>query len=235
MVLVFLILGWLIFIVTQKICPDIDMWQSDNAKKSAFFSVLAVTSGFALTHFLFPMIPIENTTTNQLIIGQLLISTTLLMPVVLVVFLMKEPVSSLGVHRKNLLPSFGIGLFLCLISVYHARIDMDFILDKIGALPLYLIIGFVEEIIFRGYLQSRLIAYLGNMKGWLFTTFFFALIHIPQNYYINGQDLNVSFINSMWLLPISGLLGYVMLRTGNIVAPGLFHAFINWSSKASIA
>ena len=32
------------------------------------------------------------------------------------------------------------------------------------------------------------------------------------------------------LLPVSLLMGFVMLRVGNVVAPGLFHTFANWAN-----
>ncbi|MDX9851718.1 MAG: hypothetical protein RBT01_14510 [Anaerolineaceae bacterium] len=37
-----------------------------------------------------------------------------------------------------------------------------------------------------------------------------------------------ALLSSAALIPISLFVGFVMLRTGNIVAPGLAHTFANW-------
>jgi len=57
-----------------------------------------------------------------------------------------------------------------------------------------------------------------------------ALAHIVQRITIMGMSGTDAMIDSLTLIPVSLLLGYIMLRTENIMAGALFHAFIDWSS-----
>jgi membrane protease YdiL (CAAX protease family) len=55
-----------------------------------------------------------------------------------------------------------------------------------------------------------------------------ALIHIPQRMAITGLPPKEAFISAVSLIPISLMMGYIMIKTENIVAPGIYHTFANW-------
>jgi membrane protease YdiL (CAAX protease family) len=90
------------------------------------------------------------------------------------------------------------------------------------------VVGFSEEFAFRGYLQTRLCAWLGRWQGWLLASVLMALIHIPQRVWMLGFDASTAFLSSAYLIPISLIMGFVMLRTENIVAPAIFNTFSDW-------
>jgi membrane protease YdiL (CAAX protease family) len=45
---------------------------------------------------------------------------------------------------------------------------------------------------------------------------------------VGGLNPLAALVSSASLLPISLLMGYVLLRTENIVAPAIFHTFADW-------
>jgi len=148
----------------------------------------------------------------------------------------REPLRSSGISRVNLWQATLIGLGLAFFTFYlqpggfTARIGR---LDSHAYIMLvfYSFVGFGEEFLFRGYLQTRLIAWLGNWQGWVLASVIMAMVHLPHRALIEGQDRADALIASASLLPVSLLMGYVMKATGNVVASGLFHTFANWVNE----
>ncbi|PKO04516.1 MAG: hypothetical protein CVU41_16825 [Chloroflexi bacterium HGW-Chloroflexi-3] len=93
--------------------------------------------------------------------------------------------------------------------------------------------GFVEEFFFRGILQSRLAAGLGSeWRGLLVASLLFGILHLPMYffspYYPTHGNLIWSVAGIITEQTTGGVLfGVVWLRTRNLAAPVLFHAFIN--------
>lgn len=92
----------------------------------------------------------------------------------------------------------------------------------------YVFVGFGEDFLFRGYLQNRLIAWLATWQGWRLASVSMAFGHLPHRRLIEGMSLSGAFASSAAPAPVSLLIGFVMLQTGNLIAPGLFHTFVNW-------
>lgn len=96
----------------------------------------------------------------------------------------------------------------------------------------YLLVGFGEEILYRGYMLSRLNQvfarphqFYGVSWGWgmILTSIIFGLSHI-----LNGLDLTAGTFNPQWGWAFwtffSGLVfGYIREKTGSIVAPAIVH------------
>jgi len=91
------------------------------------------------------------------------------------------------------------------------------------------IVGFSEEIVFRGYIQTRLIAYSGTLKGLVATSLLFALIHFPKFYYqFSGVALE-ALASVLLVFPQGLLFGYIMLRSQNITPSSIFLLFLHWN------
>jgi len=104
----------------------------------------------------------------------------------------------------------GLGLAHLVFFVYH------------------LLVGAAEELVFRGYLQQWLEGWLGTWRGWLLASVLMALAHMGQRMTVLGLDAGEAWISSLKLLPPSMLMGFVMIRTRNLAAPIIVHAFANW-------
>ena len=130
-----------------------------------------------------------------------------------------------------------IGIILALITVASVLLFSSNSLRDIGqkltlsalwALVYFAVVGFCEEFMIRGYLQIRLMGWIGRWKGWILTSIFMALIHIPQRMAMMGLLPKEALISSVLLIPISLTMGYILIKTENIVAPGIYHTFANW-------
>jgi membrane protease YdiL (CAAX protease family) len=93
-------------------------------------------------------------------------------------------------------------------------------------------VGFGEEILYRGYMQSRLnesfgkpYRFFGVAFGWgaILTALFFGLTHVGVLRWMLGMSTAVTWAWGFWTF-FSGLVfGFVREKSGGILAPALLH------------
>lgn len=87
--------------------------------------------------------------------------------------------------------------------------------------------GLPEEFV-RMLIQTRYAAVVKNdASGWLAASILWSLLHIPRFYY-DGHDLEDALLNSIFILPLGLLLGYMIHRTKCIVPAVIVHATNLW-------
>lgn len=168
------------------------------------------------------------------------LAAIIVVPVVIVMQRCKESLASAGIMKNNLLRSVLVGASTFIIgvaapslifhevgtgSVFHLRVDHFWALLKFD------IVGISEEFVFRGYLQTRLIQWLGRLPGWIIASMIQAFSHVPHRIAMAGLSPTDAIISSANLIVISLLMGYMMIRTGNIAASGVWHTLSDWLSK----
>lgn len=116
--------------------------------------------------------------------------------------------------------------------VFHAPLGaaLSFLACFIFAL---LTAGFVEEFFFREILQSRLAASLGSeLRGLSIASLLFGMVHLPMYFFSPFEPTQG---NLFWSVTgilteqtmVGVLLGMLWIRTHNLAAPVLLHAFID--------
>jgi membrane protease YdiL (CAAX protease family) len=150
----------------------------------------------------------------------------------------RESWASAGVSTHNLVRSLVVGMLLggsTLAATFLQgsgglrRLWAGSTGGPLWALLYFAVVGFGEEFAFRGYLQTRLMAWLGRWWGWVAASILMALARVVQRTTGMGMSPAEALGSSAALIPISLFLGYVMMRTDNVVAPGLAHTFANWA------
>jgi membrane protease YdiL (CAAX protease family) len=87
-----------------------------------------------------------------------------------------------------------------------------------------LLVPFLEELLFRGFLQNSLRGVIGPVFAVIITSFFFAFFHFSPE-----QGLtNITFVSSLFIL--SCFLGFLMEKKKTVWAPMALHAFFNLMS-----
>lgn len=155
------------------------------------------------------------------------------LPTLAVMRIRRESLASAGVRRENLLSALLVALLLGGMLVGGTALSSRPALVPLSgghfwAMLYFLVVGFGEEFIFRGYLQTRLVDWLGRWQGWLLASTAMALMHIGQRMAVGGMDFQQAALSSASLIPISLLLGALMLWSGNVVLPGVLHMFMDW-------
>jgi membrane protease YdiL (CAAX protease family) len=164
---------------------------------------------------------------------QLLVSAASVVPLAVALRATGSDPASAGLTRALLGRSVGIGLTLAVIwlivsgafrELASARPEHGYVL--IAALS----VGLAEEIMWRGYLQSRLVSWLGSRRGISLAAMLFAAFHIPQRWLagVVGADLILQIVIVALLGVVFGLL---QAATRNVTLPVIVHTTIDWSAR----
>lgn len=169
------------------------------------------------------------------VVAQLMLALVAFGPALITMRRRREPLSSSGVSAKNLGRSLLVSVFLisafvvwCLLVPRQCDATNLSRMAGVWALLQFAVVGFAEEFAYRGYLQTRLISWVGRYQGWVLASVLMAMAHIGHRVVILRMSGGDALASSASLIPISMFLGYVMLRTQSIIAPGLLHTMINW-------
>lgn len=154
--------------------------------------------------------------------GALIWSALIILSLLLIAALVKNKPTC------SLLPASPLsGFFILLVLTCITAAAATPYTDRISAFLFYLFfVGFGEEILFRGYIQSRLntsfgrpFQFMGIHWGWglIIASVLFGFMH-----YINPFN-PFQFWWAFWTF-FSGLLyGIIREKTGSIIAPGIIH------------
>jgi len=168
----------------------------------------------------------------------LLVSIIELVPLMVILKWRKQSYRSIGFHQEKFILSVVVGVIFVIPELIIFKVDL-FLFKSLNIQTLiikffyyFFCIALVEELIFRGYLQSRI-------QGWITSKWlsvivvglFFSAMHIPIRFIDSGQEflpfiqaelshLLYTFISHFYFL-------FVYRLTNNIFAPTMTHAILN--------
>jgi membrane protease YdiL (CAAX protease family) len=153
-----------------------------------------------------------------------------LLPFIVALIARGQPLKSIGWGKENLRAGLTVGLMLALLTIFLRGKFMTILAgvssQKLSLLLVYLVWVLAEETIFRGYIQPRLQSRIGKPWGWLATAALFTLWQLPGRLWI------LPFA-SFWMIVVVGLvqgllLGWIMQKSGHVLAPILYRAISLW-------
>jgi membrane protease YdiL (CAAX protease family) len=151
-----------------------------------------------------------------------------LLPFGLALLQRRQPLRSTGWNRKLMRLGFLLGLVLALLVVFVSgkfqKIVDGVPVDASNTLLYLAVICLAEETIFRGFIQSRLVAWLGWVPGWLITAGLFILWQVARWIALPGD---LAF-NMIYTIVQALLLGWIMRKGGHVLAPGLYRIVSEW-------
>jgi membrane protease YdiL (CAAX protease family) len=248
----FIVMGVIVYALTRILRLETESWPFARPRAAALWGINSILLGWLLVSILFfalapsetaPQRPTQARSYDSSdVVSQAVIAMVFLGPALLTMRWRREPWASTRVSRHNLGGSLIVGTLLALLGVVSIFLSGEHspsqVIRHLGsrhiwALLQYAVVGFGEEFAFRGYLQTRLVAWLGRRQGWVFSSVLMALAHVVQRLTAGGMSPPDALLSSASLMPISLFLGYVMLRTENVIAPGLAHIFADWIGTLS--
>jgi len=160
----------------------------------------------------------------------LIVAGICLLPFIISLVLRRQPIRSLGWNRTFFTPGLQVGFALAILTIFLNNRFMDVLSGKVfeQLTPLLFALGIslIEESIFRGYIQQRLAWWLGPVPGILLTAAISTLWHLPV--WLNRLD-TITILTLFGLTFIQALvLGWIMRKTGHVVAPALYRAVSIW-------
>ena len=159
-----------------------------------------------------------------------LLALICLLPFIVALIARGQPLLSIGWNHANLRGALTLGLMLAILTVFLRGKFMTLLGGitqmQASALGIYLLLALAEETIFRGYIQPRLQSQIGQTWGWLATAGLYTLWQLP------GRIWLVPF-TSIWLVLLMALiqgllLGWIMQKSGHVIAPMLYRAVSAW-------
>lgn len=244
LLLFYLILGVVVYFLSRIMKVEYKGFELLHPKQSALYTLGALIISSCMITGLMLAISVQNasgsdlTTTYTLnkVVNIVILWLIMLSPVFIMKRIRKETWRSCGVSKHNLRQSLWIGAILAVLIIaivllfgLNNLVDVGqkLTISAFWALLYFAVVGFSEEFMYRGFLQVRLMEWIGKWQGWVLTSILMAFIHIPQRMALGLSPLE-ALISSASLIPISLVMGYIMIKTENIVAPGICHTFADW-------
>ncbi len=175
------------------------------------------------------------------VVNQLILYVLIGWPILAALLVRRQGPSSIGLRRDNLGKAVLVGVVPGLLVLGLLLIIQPFFANPVVvpavpilstsslcALQAMLVIAFGEEVIFRGYLQTRLTAALGPWLGWGIASVWMALTHFPPYLWAQGRGVPGALLGSLAATLCSSIAGWLMHRCQNLAAPVGFHLFVNW-------
>jgi membrane protease YdiL (CAAX protease family) len=209
----------------------------DESKPQARSALLVVGATLALTTFFIAIFSGGFNASRQReysladVIGQAVVWALVLLPLYFGAKNDRVGWHDLQYRRSHLFSAFAMGTLvggIFLVSAGAAK-NLAVVLTKSGlfAAMQYLIVGFAEETLFRGYVQVRWVAALGWWPGFLLASAVMSLFHLPILLLAEHLTLLNALVEVIKIMPLSLLLGYSLQKNGNIVAPAFIHLWLN--------
>jgi membrane protease YdiL (CAAX protease family) len=149
---------------------------------------------------------------------------------VIALVIRKQPWRSIGWNPALFRPALQVGFAIAILTVFLRNRVMDVLggLNTPGLLTLLLAVGIslAEETVFRGYIQMRLVWWLGDWAGMLLTAVMYTLWHLPA--WLSQKPPETVLILAGLTLGQGLVLGWIMRKTGHVIAPALYRSFSIW-------
>ena len=150
-----------------------------------------------------------------------------IVPLLIIYFIERRDRLSLGlVVGEGKFLRYSLYAFVGLIIPgFIVGFNKELILSLVEQL---LLIGLAEEVLWRGYLQSRLCDWLGVLRGLLLTSFLFGAGHLVSLFSQHGFEYLSNDLMIFSQTFIGGLvLGYIFIRAKSVIPGAIFHIFGN--------
>jgi membrane protease YdiL (CAAX protease family) len=216
-----------------------------NPRREALLSIAVVLSiAVILTVFIFSLYTREGgpigTPTQYYPSGALsewvLYGVLFIFPVFAVIRVRHQGLETVGITSKNAWFSVGLSIVLALgLAVFVTPIISSgrdvFTSNALYGFIYFSAVGFGEELLFRGYLQTRCASWLGAVKGLVLASLIMSFMHLPQRLFAEGLDPVQAIASAASLVPYSLAAGFLMLRTKNTLGPAAMHTILDWISS----
>ena len=142
----------------------------------------------------------------------------------------KQPWLSVGLKKQMINGGLQVGFGLALITIFLRSKVETLITGPYTMQTLWLLIGsliscFVLEFIFRGHLQLRLMAWLGDRNGWLISSAIYTLWSVLP---LLNSPIQIVILNIAYRLALGLILGWIARRSGGILGGWIYSTLHNW-------
>ena len=228
-----------IFSKVLKLRPQTPMFS--EKKKEGFLSLLVFVAVLAATfgiYGFYDKVWVRATLTADplYVLRDTIWIALILLPVIAALRWSKHAFESIGPNRRDPKKNLALGIlssvvllsFIGILSPFLGGGFVGFSLPVVYLLMSCIVIGFGEEAVFRGYIQTRLTANRGPVTGIAATTLFFVVYNFPLGFFCFSGDITLSLLFATWRLSSGLLYGYTFHRSQNFIPSSILHTFLVW-------
>ena len=221
-------------IFRKKIMPsNHEAFSSKDTKFAFLFFAIVVLILFSGVYFLKNHLNLTQLNEIQVKVFSSCIYSMIFLSMMIILKIRHQGLETAGLQKKGLIPSLIIGsIFICyFIFCYASKNGLNM------ALLFYLVhyvifIGFVEEIVFRGFLWGRFYKAFGFKMSIFITGLMFSIAHFPFEYLMYNKTIWDLMIGNVNISLLGGvffhfIFSFLYSRTNNIVLPAMLHGFLD--------
>ncbi len=175
---------------------------------------------------------------KQLYLG-IPINLLLIVACIILVLVRKQKLASIGFTLKNIGKASITGVVLGIIFSFFMNVLPSIlaggkIISANQALYnifyYFIIISLTEEVILRGYIQTRMYGLIKHDNlAVTVTGFMFYTMHLPFQMPVNGMQINL--INMVVMVALHFVMNYLYRRYNSLAAPTVFHGLLDWGGN----
>jgi membrane protease YdiL (CAAX protease family) len=157
----------------------------------------------------------------------------------MLVLVRKQKLVSIGFTLKNIGKALLTGVVLGIIFSFFMNVLPNILAGgKIISVNqaiynifyYFIIISLSEEIIFRGYIQTRLYGLIKHDNLAVFVAgFLFYTMHLPFQMVVNGMQIDL--INMVVIVAMHFVANGLYRRYNSLAAPTVFHGLLDWGGN----
>lgn len=174
-----------------------------------------------------------------------IVALLLIVLVFILCYIRKQKFVSVGFSKSNIFMSFRMGLSISAIVIsikgllpimLGSAVQTDIGLIIMKVVYYFVFIAFMEELVMRGYIGTRLYGYIRNKRlSIVIVGIMFSLLHIPLQIMITQMSLieyiSLNFGNLIYFIIFHFVFQWLYSKYNSIVAPTILHFiwdFIHW-------
>ncbi len=158
---------------------------------------------------------------------------------VMLVLMRKQKLSSIGFTLKNIGKSLLTGIFLGIIFSFFMNVLPNILAGgKVitvnralyNIFYYFIIIALSEEVLFRGYIQTRIYGLIKcDILAVIMTGILFYAMHLPFQMSVNGIKINL--INMIIMIVLHFVMNFLYRKYNSLAAPTVFHGLLDWGGN----
>lgn len=175
---------------------------------------------------------------KQIYLG-VLVNLLLIGICLVMVLLRKQKPNTIGFTLKYMRKSLLVGAILGIIlsffmyvlpSILAGGKIITFNQALYNIFYYFIVISLSEEVVFRGYIQTRLHSLIKrDIPAVIVTGFLFYIMHLPFQMLINGMQINL--INMVIMVALHIVMNFLYTKYNSLAAPTMFHGLLDWGGN----
>jgi len=162
-----------------------------------------------------------------------------IVPVTIIILVMKQGFASVGIHKENLWKAVCLGFIVSLIPIFWGILPIILYGGEFAGFGLFtallirtFIMAIAEDVVFVGYLQTRLYGiFKSDIAAISVGAAFFSFMHVPmwlRTGLLNFDDLlSFGFMVILWFI-MHFVLVALYRRYNSLIAVTIFHTLANF-------